>query len=349
LQLLLKTKSLLTGLKDKVNQFNLACQNLTLLMASPKKTKRRVKLPMNYQLTPPKKQSFELDKFESSRVKSENKSSENHLVTTTQLATTLAGIWSYIGQPAALKSDENLNYEICQKEAVQCKNQISTCEQLKAMKKKMFFSYYKLASIDVLWNKGKHMEFHYMGATYDPKYLHSTRSSCNARNKFYTVETTEDPGYATVGGDTRPMQEAMSQRKEETMLMLENKDSDQESENKFELLTATSCVNTKKELLGNSSSTVAKLTADKSIGKSYGGRSDSLQEYFTRCHFSVQDQVKGAIYVNRHALAGALAGTMVSLCLHPVDTVKTIIQSSATGGYSFCHVLRQTLIQRGMV
>jgi hypothetical protein len=266
-------------------------------------------LPINCLLTPSNKQSFEPDKFELSRVKSENKFSENHGVTSTQLAKTLAGNWSYIGQPAALKSDEILNYEICQKEEVQRENQIPSYEQIKAMN--------KMASIDILWNKGKHMEFHYMGATYDLKYLHSARSLCNARNTFYTVETTEDSGYDTAGGDTRPMQEAMSQRKEETMLVLENKDYDQESENKIELLTATSCVNTKKELLVNSS-TVSELTADKSIGKSYGGRNGSIQKYFTRCHFSIQDQVKGAIYVNRHALTGALAGTMVK-CLSAPD------------------------------
>ncbi|KAF3340251.1 putative mitochondrial adenine nucleotide transporter BTL3 isoform X1 [Carex littledalei] len=315
-------------------------------MASPQKTKRGFKSSINHRLTPPNTQSFEPDKFKLKRgVKSENKTSENHRVTTSQLATTLAGIWSYIGQQAVLKSDENLNFEVCQKgNVVQCKNQSSAYKDLKAMKKRMLYSYYKMASGDILWDKGKYMKCHYIRAIYEPKYLGIARSVHNAKRNYCTVETTEDP---LCGIDE--MQEAVTQKEEEAMVVLKNEASDKKSENKIELSTPNSCVNTEKELLESSSSTVSEFTVNKFTDKGYGGRSDSLQDDFTRRQLFVQDRIKGVIYVHRHAVAGALAGTMVSLCLHPVDTVKTIIQSRGTGGYSFYRVLRQTLTERGLL
>lgn len=43
---------------------------------------------------------------------------------------------------------------------------------------------------------------------------------------------------------------------------------------------------------------------------------------------TVQHQYDGTFTVNRHAVAGALAGLVVSVSLHPVDTVKTLIQAT---------------------
>ncbi|RCV07672.1 hypothetical protein SETIT_1G264000v2 [Setaria italica] len=57
----------------------------------------------------------------------------------------------------------------------------------------------------------------------------------------------------------------------------------------------------------------------------------------------------GAVTINRHAVAGALAGTAVSVSLHPVDTVKTIIQANSSGQSSFYHTLRRTLVERGVL
>ncbi|KAL6634884.1 hypothetical protein ACP70R_027555 [Stipagrostis hirtigluma subsp. patula] len=62
-----------------------------------------------------------------------------------------------------------------------------------------------------------------------------------------------------------------------------------------------------------------------------------------------QHQFDGAVTVNRHAVAGALAGTVVSVSLHPVDTVKTIIQANSSGQNSFYHTLRRTLVERGIL
>jgi hypothetical protein len=60
-----------------------------------------------------------------------------------------------------------------------------------------------------------------------------------------------------------------------------------------------------------------------------------------------QHQFDGAVTVNRHAVAGALAGTAVSVSLHPIDTVKTIIQANSCGQSSVYHTLRRTLVERG--
>ncbi|XP_010455552.1 PREDICTED: probable S-adenosylmethionine carrier 2, chloroplastic [Camelina sativa] len=50
----------------------------------------------------------------------------------------------------------------------------------------------------------------------------------------------------------------------------------------------------------------------------------------------------------RHAFAGALAGISVSLCLHPLDTVKTMIQSCRLEEKSLCYTGRSILSERGV-
>ncbi|CAD5327594.1 Mitochondrial substrate/solute carrier [Arabidopsis thaliana x Arabidopsis arenosa] len=49
----------------------------------------------------------------------------------------------------------------------------------------------------------------------------------------------------------------------------------------------------------------------------------------------------------RHAFAGALAGISVSLCLHPLDTVKTMIQSCRLEEKSLCNTGRSIISERG--
>lgn len=49
-----------------------------------------------------------------------------------------------------------------------------------------------------------------------------------------------------------------------------------------------------------------------------------------------------------HAVSGALAGIFVSLCLHPVDTVKTIVQSCQPGQKSICYVGQSVFSERGL-
>lgn len=50
-----------------------------------------------------------------------------------------------------------------------------------------------------------------------------------------------------------------------------------------------------------------------------------------------------------HAFAGALAGIFVSLCLHPVDTIKTVIQSCRAEQKSICYIGRSIVSERGML
>ncbi|XWS38366.1 hypothetical protein CRYUN_Cryun19dG0125100 [Craigia yunnanensis] len=49
-----------------------------------------------------------------------------------------------------------------------------------------------------------------------------------------------------------------------------------------------------------------------------------------------------------HAFAGAFAGIIVSLCLHPVDTVKTVIQSCRAEQKSICYIGRSIISERGL-
>ncbi|KAM0949515.1 putative mitochondrial carrier domain superfamily [Dioscorea sansibarensis] len=69
---------------------------------------------------------------------------------------------------------------------------------------------------------------------------------------------------------------------------------------------------------------------------------DIMQKYSSNLLF-IQDKIQHAFDKNKNALAGALAGTLVSLCLHPVDTVKTIIQSNGAAEKS-CHEIVRTII-----
>ncbi|THU45566.1 hypothetical protein C4D60_Mb02t19340 [Musa balbisiana] len=63
---------------------------------------------------------------------------------------------------------------------------------------------------------------------------------------------------------------------------------------------------------------------------------------------TVQDKLKKVFAKNRHAIAGALAGIMVSLCLHPVDTVKTIIQADGMVQKSAYCTLKRIISEKGL-
>lgn len=61
-------------------------------------------------------------------------------------------------------------------------------------------------------------------------------------------------------------------------------------------------------------------------------------------------KIPGDILANqRHAIAGALAGTFVSLCLHPADTIKTVIQARIKNEKSIHHIFRSIVSERGKV
>ncbi|KAI7741555.1 hypothetical protein M8C21_006323 [Ambrosia artemisiifolia] len=50
-----------------------------------------------------------------------------------------------------------------------------------------------------------------------------------------------------------------------------------------------------------------------------------------------------------HAFAGAFAGTFVSLCLHPMDTVKTVVQSCHTDQRSISYISKSIISERGFL
>lgn len=55
-----------------------------------------------------------------------------------------------------------------------------------------------------------------------------------------------------------------------------------------------------------------------------------------------------AVAKQGHAFAGAMAGVFVSLCLHPVDTIKTVVQSGHVGQKSLHDISRSIISQRGV-
>ncbi|KMZ72087.1 putative Mitochondrial carrier protein [Zostera marina] len=50
-----------------------------------------------------------------------------------------------------------------------------------------------------------------------------------------------------------------------------------------------------------------------------------------------------------YALAGALSGTFVSICLHPIDTVKTVIQSRSMNQVSIFQAFASVISERGLM
>jgi hypothetical protein len=87
--------------------------------------------------------------------------------------------------------------------------------------------------------------------------------------------------------------------------------------------------------------------ADQYAYGEYMTQQHSVEKCSPEFESSSQPRFHGA--ANKHAVAGAVAGTVVSVSLHPVDTVKTIIQANSSGQNSFYHILRRTLVERGNV
>ncbi|OVA14049.1 Mitochondrial carrier protein [Macleaya cordata] len=61
-----------------------------------------------------------------------------------------------------------------------------------------------------------------------------------------------------------------------------------------------------------------------------------------------KDKPNHSLVKQRHAFAGALAGTFVSLCLHPVDTIKTVIQSRSMSQKPIFDVVGSIISERGV-
>lgn len=127
----------------------------------------------------------------------------------------------------------------------------------------------------------------------------------------------------------------------EARIMLENQISSTCEHIRPEGLTCTSCV------VGD-----AIVNPPNVNQHTYG--EDMSQQHFvdkrlSEFESSLGHRFHGAVDANKHAAAGAIAGTVVSISLHPVDTVKTIIQANSSGQSSFYHIIRHTLVERGVL
>ncbi|XVF52903.1 hypothetical protein PTKIN_Ptkin05aG0055700 [Pterospermum kingtungense] len=65
-------------------------------------------------------------------------------------------------------------------------------------------------------------------------------------------------------------------------------------------------------------------------------------------HLKESEKPRYALAKQEHAFAGAFAGIFVSLCLHPIDTVKTVIQSCRAEQKSICYIGRSIISDRGL-
>ncbi|XVE64838.1 hypothetical protein DITRI_Ditri07aG0134100 [Diplodiscus trichospermus] len=65
-------------------------------------------------------------------------------------------------------------------------------------------------------------------------------------------------------------------------------------------------------------------------------------------HSIANEKPKYALAKQEHAFAGAFAGIFVSLCLHPVDTVKTVIQCCHAEQKSIFYIGRSIISERGL-
>ncbi|KAF6175136.1 hypothetical protein GIB67_022817 [Kingdonia uniflora] len=71
----------------------------------------------------------------------------------------------------------------------------------------------------------------------------------------------------------------------------------------------------------------------------------------TLSRWMIMDKTNPVIPNKRHAFAGALAGTFVSLSLHPVDTIKTLIQSHSMSQTHrpISHIVGSIISERGVM
>ncbi|XP_050378735.1 probable S-adenosylmethionine carrier 2, chloroplastic isoform X2 [Argentina anserina] len=63
---------------------------------------------------------------------------------------------------------------------------------------------------------------------------------------------------------------------------------------------------------------------------------------------SAHDKPQIALAKQEHAFAGALSGIFVSICLHPVDTIKTVIQSCRAKQKSIWYIGKSIVSDRGL-
>ncbi|XP_048132066.1 uncharacterized protein LOC115746474 isoform X2 [Rhodamnia argentea] len=72
------------------------------------------------------------------------------------------------------------------------------------------------------------------------------------------------------------------------------------------------------------------------------------EEHTLKIHCLGHDKPQAAVAKEEHAFAGAFSGIFVSLCLHPVDTIKTVIQSYRAEQKSLCYIGKSIVSERGL-
>ncbi|MCL7052251.1 hypothetical protein MKW94_017910 [Papaver nudicaule] len=85
---------------------------------------------------------------------------------------------------------------------------------------------------------------------------------------------------------------------------------------------------------------------------------ESCRKHITEVHLETEptpelcsgkkNQLHHTLANQRHAFAGALAGTFVSLCLHPLDTIKTVIQAHSTVQKPISGIVGSIIADRGV-
>ncbi|XP_039067718.1 adenine nucleotide transporter BT1, chloroplastic/mitochondrial-like [Hibiscus syriacus] len=68
----------------------------------------------------------------------------------------------------------------------------------------------------------------------------------------------------------------------------------------------------------------------------------------TESHSTASEKPRFALAKHEHAFSGAFAGIFVSLCLHPIDTVKTVLQSCNAEQKSIFYIGRSIISERGL-
>ncbi|XP_054824530.1 uncharacterized protein LOC129322303 isoform X2 [Prosopis cineraria] len=76
--------------------------------------------------------------------------------------------------------------------------------------------------------------------------------------------------------------------------------------------------------------------------------SDTITDNESKVEVSAKEIPYHSLAKQEHAFSGALAGVCVSLCLHPVDTIKTVIQSCGTEKKSIFHTGKSIVSDRGL-
>ncbi|KAK4262765.1 hypothetical protein QN277_028279 [Acacia crassicarpa] len=76
--------------------------------------------------------------------------------------------------------------------------------------------------------------------------------------------------------------------------------------------------------------------------------SDTITDNESKVQVSTKEKPYLSLAKQEHAFSGALSGVCVSLCLHPVDTIKTVIQSRCVEEKSIFHTGKSIVSDRGL-